>query len=306
MSNRMQTTSARTNPIDGRVVWAPAKSLWFTSMAAVYLAFGPSTFSWSALVAAGLLTGFTVCVGHSVGFHRLLIHRSFACPRWVEYLLVTTGVLLGMGGPRKMLRMHDSRDWAQRLPECHPFFRHSSNILRDWLWNLHCELRLAHPPDFRPEERVTGSRYYRFLDHTWMLMQLPLAAILYALGGIPFVVWGICGRIVLSLTGHWLIGYIAHNTGERDWHVDGASVQGFNVRGLGLISMGEAWHNNHHAFPESARLGLEASQPDPGWWFVCLLERIGLASELNEPGDLPERAELQSLPNTKPRSASAT
>ena len=292
---RMHSPCAQTNPVEGTVAWSPVKSLWFTAMFTGAIVFGPKTWSWDASLMSCLLTMFTLCTGHSVGFHRLLIHRSFKCPRWLEYVLVTVGTLVGMGGPRKMLYLHDIRDWSQRHPACHPFFIHQSGLLCDWWWNLHCEIRLTHPPEFRPDVAVAESRYYRFLDQTWMLLQLPLAAVLYWLGGWAWVVWGICVRIPVSLTGHWLVGYLAHNVGPRTWYLEGHAVQGYNVPGFGLLSMGEAWHNNHHAFPESARFGIERGQNDPGWWFLCGLERLGLVWDLNQPKDLPPRPELRLL-----------
>ena len=86
---------------------------------------------------------------------------------------------------------------------------------------------------------------------------------------------------------------IAHNAGSKTWIVEGAAVQGHNIPGLGLITMGEAWHNNHHAFPESARLGLEPGQNDPGWWALSLLRRVGLVKNVRLPENLPERKELR-------------
>lgn len=292
---RMYPRCAKTNPVEGTVVWSPVKSLWFFAMAAVTVIAGPVTWTWKASAVAGLLTAFTLCTGHSIGFHRLLIHRSFQTSKWLERTLVTIGTLVGMGGPRKMLYLHDIRDWSQRHPECHPFFIHQSSILKDWWWNLHCEIRLTHPPEFRPEPAVTEDTYYRFLDRYWMALQIPLAILLYAAGGWSFVVWGVCARIPFSLTGHWLVGYLAHNIGPRTWYLEGHAVQGYNVPGFGLLSMGEAWHNNHHAFPESAKFGLERGQNDPGWWFLCALNRLGLVWSLQQPKDLPERPELHRL-----------
>jgi fatty-acid desaturase len=292
-TSRIQPHCAQTNPVHGRVVWAPVKSMWFVSILTVAIFAGPATFSWSALTVCGLLTTFTLCFGHSVGLHRLLIHRSFQCPRWLEYCMVFAGVLVEMGGPKKMLYMHDIRDWSQRQTHCHDFYIHRSSIGKDWFWNLHCELQLDHPPDFQPEVRVRESRFYQWLDRGWMLAQIPLALLLFALGGFPWVVWGICMRISLSLTGHWIVGYLAHNTGPQTWLVDGAAVQGHNLPGLGLITMGEAWHNNHHAFPESARLGISKGQNDPGWWLLALLSAIKLVWNVQQPGDLPVREELQ-------------
>lgn len=291
----MRPRCANTNPVDGKVVWEPVKSLWYLSMIAVALVAGPSTWSWQTSLVACLLTMFTLCCGHSIGFHRLIIHRSFECPRWLEYLLVTIGTLVGMGGPTKMLYMHDIRDWSQRHPKCHAFFIHQSGILKDWWWNLNCEIRLDSPPEFVSDSRISQSVYYRFLDRTWLLLQIPLALVLYFVGGWSLVVWGGAVRVAMSLTGHWIVGYLAHNVGPRTWHLEGHAVQGYNVPGFGLLSMGEAWHNNHHAFPESAKFGLERGQNDPGWWFICALERLGLAWNLKQPEDLPERSELKRI-----------
>lgn len=285
-------TDKTTSAVDGKVVWAPVKSLWFTSMAVVGLAGCVATASWDAFLMSAVLTAVTLCMGHSVGMHRLLIHRSFACPRWLEYVLVSLGTLVGMGGPRRMMLMHESRDWAQNQLTCHPFFTHRSGILKDAWWNLHCECRLRRGPEFRPEEALTESRFYQLLDRYWMATQLPLAVVLYVAGGWPWVVWGICGRVPLSLIGHWLVGYLAHNTGQQTWHVNGASVQGFNLPGLGVLTMGESWHNNHHAFPDSARLGIGPKQLDPGWWLIAGLRRLGLAWDVTLPEQIEHRHNL--------------
>lgn len=131
-----------------------------------------------------------------------------------------------------------------------------------------------------------------------MLQQIPLAGLLFALGGWGWVFWGICGRVTISIFGHWFIGYFAHNRGHRDWHVQGAAVQGHNVSWAGLITFGECWHNNHHAYPGSARIGLYAGQADPGWWVLKGLEQFGWVQDLAVPDDLPPRPELQSVRET--------
>lgn len=96
----------------------------------------------------------------------------------------------------------------------------------------------------------------------------------------------------MSVAGHWLVGYFAHNQGHRDWHVSGAAVQGHNVPLAAIITMGESWHNNHHAFPGSAMLGIYESQPDPGWWVLNALRNLGLVWDVVLPTDLPARSEL--------------
>ena len=125
-----------------------------------------------------------------------------------------------------------------------------------------------------------------------MLQQLPPALLLYALGGWALVAWGVCARVAAGVLGHWLIGYFAHNQGGIHHEVKGAAVQGRNIPLTSLLTMGESWHNNHHAFPGSARLGLYAGEWDPGWWTLLLLQRLGLVRHLRTPSDLPPRAEL--------------
>jgi fatty-acid desaturase len=72
-------------------------------------------------------------------------------------------------------------------------------------------------------------------------------------------------------------------------------VQGYNVAVAGFISMGESWHNNHHAFPGSAKLGLFPGEVDPGWWLIKVFEALGLATKIKLPDDLPVRAEVRRL-----------
>ena len=146
----------QSSPIEGTPIWSPVKSLWFSAMATIVLVGGWWTFAGDAAIVSCVLTIATLCLGHSIGFHRLLIHRSFECPRWLEYCLVYMGVLVGMGGPRRIVYLHDMRDWSQRHPECHPFYIHATPIWLDWFWQMHCELKLRHPPDYRPDEPITG------------------------------------------------------------------------------------------------------------------------------------------------------
>lgn len=281
------------DPVCGHVRWAPGKSLWIGSMTAAALLLGPIFFTWSAFFLFVATSAATLCAGHSLGMHRRLIHNSFACPLWLERTCVYLGVLVGMAGPIGMIRLHDMRDWAQRQPSCHSFFSHEGGFWRDGWRQLHCELALDREPAFRLEARVAQDRVYAFLERHWMAQQAPWALLFFAGGGMPWLVWGICARVSVCVTGHWLVGHFAHRKGEQTWIVEGASVQGYDVRLAGLISMGESWHNNHHAFPGSARLGLEPGQPDVGWVLLCLLRRLGLAWNVVLPERMPHRPALR-------------
>lgn len=284
-----------TAPNNGDVKWAPIKSIWYTAHVLIAVIAGYLTFSISALLVFIVFTAVTLCFGHSLGMHRRFIHNSYECPLWLEYLFVHLGVLVGMAGPLGMMHQHDLRDWAQRKSQCHPYLRHGSSFLKDGWWQLHCDLQLKNPPSFQPEERVKADKMYRLMEHTWMLQQLPWALLLFYIGGIAWVVWGISARIAISVTGHWLIGYFAHNHGERDWHVDGAAVQGYNLKLAAVITMGESWHNNHHAFPGSAALGIYKNQIDPGWWVLNAMNNVGLVWNIKLPNDLPTRHEVSPL-----------
>jgi fatty-acid desaturase len=286
-----------TGAVEGEVRWQPVKSLWISGMTAAALIGGPLCFTWDAFFLFLVTTAPTLCLGHSLGTHRRLIHRAFDCPLWLERLFVYLGTLVGMAGPYGMIRQHDIRDWAQRKPQCHAYLAHRSGIVRDAFWQLHCELVLAHPPRLIMERRVAQDRFYQLIERTWMVQQLPWAGLFLILGGLPWLVWGIAVRVAISVTGHWLVGYFAHNRGPRSWHIEGAGVQGYNVRYCGLITMGEAWHNNHHAFPASARLGLRPGETDPGWWVLVLLSRLGLVWNLKTPDTLPPRPNLVALIN---------
>lgn len=300
-SERMSTDES-TDPVDGSVRWAPLKSLWISAMTAVAVVFGPLTFSWDALVLFVASSAVTLCFGHSVGMHRRLIHNSFDCPLWLERACVYLGTLVGMAGPIGMVRLHDFRDWAQRQRACHDYSCHRAGLWRDAWWQLHCRLVLRHPPVFRPEPRLANDRFYAAVEHTWMLQQLPWAVLFLAVGGWGWAVWGICVRVSVSVIGHWLVGHFAHRRGGRSFIVDGAAAQGFDVRFATLISMGENWHNNHHAFPGSARMGLFPGQPDPGWWLITAFAACGLATNIKTPANLPWRPELRRLNDAEPGS----
>ena len=233
----------RADPMKGSVHWDPARSIWNGGMLLATLILGPAYFSWSALVLYVVLLELTMCMGHSVGFHRRLIHRTFQCPRRVERTLVWMGTLVGM------------------QPDCHPYLRHGQGMLKDAWWNLHCRLKLDNPPGFGPGPGIGDDRFYRILQRTWMAQQIPVAALLFAIGGMPWLVWGVCARVATGVSMHW----------------------------AAIPSMGESWHNNHHAFPASARHGLYPGQIDIGYGLVRVLERFGLASAVQTPESLPVR-----------------
>jgi len=289
---RIDHSEVASSAIGGHVYLDVPKSIWVLSMLSGSIIGGALTISLSSVMLFFFFTGLTLCLGHSLGMHRRFIHRSYACPKWMEYFFVHLGTLVGLAGPLGMLRTHDMRDWAQRQNQCHSYFSHGEKWYRDVYWQIFCSIKLTQSPSFVPEPEIAQDKVYCWMEKTWMLQQFPWALLFYFLGGWAWVFWGICSRVSISIFGHWLIGYFAHNSGGKDWHVKGAAVQGHNVRWTALLTMGENWHNNHHAFPGSAKLGLEEGQWDPGWWVLMLLNKLGLASNFVVPDDVQDRPEL--------------
>ena len=286
---------AETSGTDGHVAWAPAKSLWTGAMALAALTLGPVFATPGAVTLFVITTAVTLCAGHSVGMHRLLVHRSFEARRWLEYGLVYLGTLVGMAGPVGMVRLHDTRDWAQRQAACHDLHANRLPLMRDAWLQMHARLILDRPPRFVPEPRLADDRFYRWLDATWMLQQLPWAVMFYAAGGLPWLVWGIPVRIAVSLTGHWLVVHLTHRGGPQGWVVDGEAVQGHDLPAVAWLTFGEAWHATHHAWPQSARLGIEPGQADPGWLLLRGLERLGGVWDLKQPATLDARPGVRRL-----------
>ena len=292
---RIDHPNAQSSAEQGRVYLDFSKSIWVSTMLVFGTVGSALTITLESVILFFLFTGFTLCFGHSLGMHRRFIHRSYNCPKWMEYFFVHLGTIVGLAGPFGMLKTHDMRDWAQRQTVCHPYFSHGKKPYYDAYWQIFCSIDLKDPPAFEPESEIADDWVYIWMEKTWMLQQLPWALLFYFLGGWSWVFWGVCSRVSISIFGHWLIGYFAHNSGGKDWYVEGAAVQGHNIPWTAIFTMGENWHNNHHAFPESAKLGLEKGQWDPGWWMLIILSKVGLVSDLVTPDKLPSRPELIKL-----------
>ncbi len=273
------------NAVTGDMRWDPAMSIWNSTMLVAAVVLGPITLTPAAVLVGLGLGGITLMAGLSVGLHRLLAHEAFECGPPTRRFLAWLGVLVGLGGPIGMVRSHHLSDWAQHRAQAHPFFTHGRWTLTHLIWRMHGRIALAQPPSF-DLDMLERDRFLVFLERTWMLQQLPLAALLWGLGGLPFVVWGIFVRVAVSTTGYWLIAHLAHRPDKEQ--VSG-EVHGNDVAWAGWVSMGEAWHSNHHAFPSSAKIGLYPGQSDWGFRFIQALERLGLAWNVRTPETMAGR-----------------
>lgn len=242
--------------------------------------FFPRFFSWSALAVMLVLTYVTGALGVTLSYHRLLTHRSLTLVKPLEYLTAVFAVLSLQGGPIEWVgthRAHHAHSDDERDPHnSNEGFRWSH---LNWLYlangaalSREEELRLAHD--------VAADPFYRFLERYAIWITVALALVLLAIGGWSWVIWGIFARLVLTYHLTWLINSAAHGLGYQSYKTGDRST---NCWWLALLSWGEGWHNNHHAFPFSARHGLRWFEIDHTWHVIKFLKALHLASNIKVP-----------------------
>lgn len=257
----------------GEVRFAPGKALWNGGLLATLLV-APAFFDLGAALFAGVSAMALLGVGHSAGFHRGIIHGAYRMGPRTERVIAWLAVLTGIAGPLGLLRMHDARDGHQNRATAPAYYAYAHGLWQDAAWYLFCE-HTAPVPD--PDPARAADPFYRALEATWRLQQLPWAILLYALGGLPWLVWGVGVRCAVCVYGHWFVNYAAHTHGYRRVRMPGSGEEGRNHLLWGALAMGEGWHNNHHAWPRSARFGVAWWEVDPGWWIVRGMRALGLA-----------------------------
>ena len=242
-------------------------------------------FSWQRFVAMAILYALAVNVGIGMCYHRLLTHRGYQVPRWLEYLMTTLATLSLEGGPIFWVathRVHHQRsdhEGDPHTPREGGWWAHAGWLI--WGNALHAQTRALarYVPD------LMRNRFYVWLSkYHW----LPLAAsgvALFGLGwiwggwrnAVGMVLWGGFLRVTLGLHATWLVNSATHIWGRRRFVTRDNSRNNFWVA---LVSGGEGWHNNHHAHPVSARHGLAWYEFDPNYWGIWLLAKVGLARKI--------------------------
>jgi stearoyl-CoA desaturase (delta-9 desaturase) len=240
------------------------------------------------VVAASLyvLTG----LGVSVGFHRLFAHRSFETGRGLRVLLAILGSMAMEGPVVKWVANHRMHHvYTDEVGDPHSPHVGSSGGIRGslaGLWHAHAGWTLTASHRAAPERYardLLADPALRFVDRTFVLwavggVALPFGAG-YAIfgtlrGALLTLLWGGLVRIFVLHHVTFSINSLCHFMGRRRFHTGDESR---NLSWLAPISFGEAWHNNHHAFPTSAFHGLRRREVDPGGWVIRCLERAGLA-----------------------------
>jgi stearoyl-CoA desaturase (delta-9 desaturase) len=246
----------------------------------------PFTFSWSGLIVAAILYG-AAGFGVTMGFHRLLTHRSFHTPKPIEYLLAVLGSLANQGGPIQWVAVH-------RIHHKHSDAEGDPHSPRDGLWWAHMFWWMPYIPaldDPAKYERfvpdLTRDRFHRVLQKYQIFLPVILSALLYTFGqlwgglGLSWVIWGVFVRTTLLYHATWLVNSATHVWGYKTYRTRDDST---NLWWVALVSLGEGWHNNHHAFPRSARHGLRWWEVDPTWWGIRTLGWLRLARQIHLPG----------------------
>ncbi len=251
----------------------------------------PLTFTWGALwafIGLQIVTAF----GITLCYHRLLAHRSFQVPKWLEYALTICGVLALQGGPIKWVSTHRVHHAFSDRPQD----PHSPTRGFWWahmLWLFAYDEVLDHPTKYqRYAPDLARDRGHVFIEKTQVLYSFILGGVLYALGGLPFLVWGSFVRTVFVWHGTWLVNSAAHLWGYQAFDTNEGSRNNWWVA---FLSYGEGWHNNHHAYLHSAAHGLRWWELDLTYLAIRALGVVGLARRIRLPQGNPAK-----LPQPEP------
>jgi stearoyl-CoA desaturase (delta-9 desaturase) len=232
--------------------------------------------------------GYLVCAfGITVGYHRLLTHRSFKTYAWLEHAWAVLGSFALQGSVMDWVadhRKHHAHTDAEGDPHS-PHVGHGSGLAglwhahTGWLFETHGQAdwrKYARDLYDDPVMRRIG-RVFPWLALLSLLIPTLLGFALHGFtagGALRGLVWGGLVRAFFLHHVTWSINSVCHFFGRRRFDVDDHST---NVAWLALPSLGEAWHHNHHAFPRSAEHGLRAWELDPSALLIRAMERVGLA-----------------------------
>ncbi len=245
--------------------------------------FAPFYFSWSAVVVAIILYALTA-MGITLGYHRLLTHQSYRAKPWLAKAIVFMASQSAQAGPATWVAIHRQHH-ANSDEEDDPH-----NASRGFWWS-HIGWMTVLPPrrldasfTRRLARDVLEDKFYVFLDKFFLPLVVATGALLYFLGGPSWVVWGMFVRVAAVFHATWLVNSAAHKFGYRSYKTQDLST---NCWWVALLTFGEGWHNNHHAFPTSARHGLKWYEIDISWWVLLLLAKAGWVERVRIPS--PER-----------------
>ena len=287
---------------DNQINWVTATFMALFHLGAIAAFF---FFTWKALAVAAFLWLVSGSWGIGMGYHRLLTHRGYRTPKWVEYFLTVCATLSLEGGPIFWVATHrihhkfSDVEGDPHSPIDGKWWAHMGWILTGKSMHHDTTTLAKYVPDLAKDKFHVWITKYHYVPI------IVLGLTLLAIGGLPFLMWGIFLRTVLGLHATWLVNSATHTWGSRRFATRDLSTNNWWVA---ILTFGEGWHNNHHAHPVSARHGLRWYEVDMNWYGIWALKKLGLArhvyrvqlSELRrrEQQDLapaPARSELVSV-----------
>ena len=268
MGNRIKAKSKN------KINWHTAFSLLILHLGALAAL---SVFSWKWLAVSLVLNWIGGSLGIGIGFHRLLTHRGFRTPKLVEYVLSFCGLLALQGGAINWVVTHRIHHAFTDRPG-------DPHSPREGRWWSHMGWMLQGTSQQHPDEVMRRYAPDLMKDpvHLWMnrlyFMPLVLSGVLLYVGwGWQAVLWGVFFRVTFGLHATWLVNSATHMWGSRRFETTDDSTNSWWVA---LLSFGEGWHNNHHAFPRAARHGLKWYEIDINWYGISFLKFLGLAKSI--------------------------
>jgi fatty-acid desaturase len=278
-----------------RIYWRYAAVVAFYHGIAL-LAFVPSFFSWTGLWVAVLGIYVFGGLGINVGYHRLLTHRSFSCPKWLEHGFAALGVCCVQDAPARWVAVHRRHHhhtdehsdphsplvnffWAHMgwliyenndLDRMAAYQRYASDVLRDPFYKM-LERNIA---------LIVVMSWLAFFAAGFLAGVVAGGSLLQALRfGAIMVLWGVFVRTVLVWHITWSVNSLSHFWGYRNYSTSDDSR---NNAFVAFLTSGEGWHNNHHADPGAANCSHHWWEFDGIYWVIRGFARLGLASDVVE------------------------
>jgi fatty-acid desaturase len=262
------------NRQDDKINWITAvfmAAFHVGAMAAVFF------FTWKAFFAACFLWWVSGSLGIGMGYHRLLTHRGYKTPKWVEYFLTVCATLALEGGPIFWVATHrihhqfSDKEGDPHTPLDGKWWAHMGWILMGKSLHQDTSTLSRYVPD------LTKSKFHIWITKYHYVPVILSGVLLFAIGGLPFLMWGLFMRTVVGLHSTWLVNSATHTWGSRRFRTRDMSTNNWFVA---LLTFGEGWHNNHHAHPVSARHGLKWYEVDINWYGIWTLKKLGLARHI--------------------------
>jgi stearoyl-CoA desaturase (delta-9 desaturase) len=294
------TNIVRSTPERNQINWLTAIVMVIYHALAVVALF---RFSWTGLGIAALLWWISGSLGIGMGYHRLLTHRGYKTPKWVEYFLTACGTLALEGGPMFWVATHrvhhqlTDKPGDPHSPRDGKWWSHMGWIIMGRALHQSTAELSPYVPDLRKDKvQVWLSRYH------WVA-QVVVGVTVLAIWGWNVALWAVFLRTVVGLHATWLVNSATHIWGSQRFATEDDSTNNFLIA---MLTFGEGWHNNHHAHPSSARHGLSWWQIDTNWYQIKFLELIGLAKDIKLPRADSRVRDLHVQPETADSEAELT